>query len=67
MVRWLRWLRWYRYEAVIHGLESGDTTPLSFVRFKTEKEADLWTQEMNQLHNRNDPNPLTLWDYREIG
>lgn len=63
-----RWLRWYRYEAVIHGMESGDTSPVPFVRFRTEKEADLWTQKMNELQNRIDrDDPLTLWDYREIG
>lgn len=52
--------------AVLHGLESGTTTTFRFIRFKTEREADLWTQKMNETHHLCQPNPLTLWDYREI-
>lgn len=58
----VRWLRRYKYEAVIHGMESGTTTPIPAVRFKTEREADLWVQKMNQARK----NALTMWDYREI-
>lgn len=59
-------LQGWKYEATIVGQESDNVTHLSFVRFKTEREAQLWVVMMNRAH-RQVGDPLTLFGYREIG
>lgn len=61
---WLRRYR-YRYRAVIIGTESGNRTPIDFVRFRTERQAVMWCVNMTNMEREAD-NPLTHWHYEVI-
>lgn len=53
-----------RYRAVIVGNESGNRSPLEFMRWHTEEDAKRWCALANQHDKMRDP--LTTWEYEEI-
>lgn len=60
----MSWPRWYRWRIVIIGLESGNRTPLPFVRFRDEYQAQTWVARMNQAHSA--LSGLTEYGYEPI-
>ncbi|MET1006583.1 MAG: hypothetical protein ABWX96_13625 [Propionibacteriaceae bacterium] len=59
------WLRWHRYRAVIVGTESGNRSPVDFVRFRYERDAALWCVTMTNVQRMHGTG-LTFWHYEEI-
>lgn len=58
------WRRRPRYRIVIVGLESGNRSPIDFLVFKHESDAQLWC---DHAHEREElPDGLIRWTYEEI-
>ncbi len=54
----------YRWTVVIVGEESGNETPLPFVRFRMLDNALEWVRKMNE---RTDGVPLAHYEVRRVG
>ncbi len=59
---WRRRFGRHQYEGVIVGDESGNVTPLPFVRFRTLDDAQSWVARMN----RDSQTFATHYEYRKI-
>lgn len=59
-------LRWYRFTVVIVGRESGNRSPLPFVRFRHLHEAEDWCNQMNESHTGYGPDGSTYFEAVEI-
>ena len=59
-MRWWPWRR--RWTIAVVGQESGITTPMTFIRFRTKDQAERMADELNAKFLGEDPEPLVRYE-----